>query len=828
MMRIRKPCAPLSKVPRIFWRAAGLFCGLALLFGSASAQAQLLRKIWRIGTNDPAYSYINTDSTQRGIAYNPAYNQVVVLSRTGGNIAAVLDAETGAEVGKLNTSGISGGTLTFNMVACGDDGAVYVFNLQSTAVDPPASSSLFKIYRWNSTEVGPAPSIAYHGDPGNGALMRWGDQIASRGGGTSTEFLVGSTRAGSLTVGATNVALFKTADGINFTHYRIDVSGVPIDALKFGLAFYTNNTFFAKTQGGSLYLIQYELTGPNSGVGTVLKSWASSLVPLHHIAVSGDYKLLAGNNITNRTVRLYDISNLGAGPVFLSATNFDTTGANANQTGALDFGGQGRTNRLYSLISNNGILASAVDYPSGPVPPAIITQPGNAVVYSVVSNVTLNVAASGTSLYYQWQKNSNDIPWATSSTLVLTNPTPADSGYYRVHVFNEADIVTSVNARVTVTAPKTNEVLSPIWGLPPGSRPYINTDNSQRGMDIDPITGNVLLVSRADGAKIYVIEPTSGADLATLNTAGITIGTFPLNMIGVADDGVVYAANLTTAANDFMIYRWNGADPEVLPEIAWGAPSGSDPSLGLAVRWGDNMAVRGAGATTQILLASRNNNVVSILTTTDGVNFTANPIVVTNAPGGFAGLGVAFGEGDTFYAKSSGNQLRKVAFSVTPGGNSGLVIGTNNINLNISAIDVDPQRNLLAGISLETPDNVQLYQIQSPTSSLLLDQEFFYNDDGYIDFANANGTGSAVISGTRLVALDSNNGLRAFSVTLPPGPLSITRVGSDVELSWPGGATLQSSSNAAGPYSDVNGATSPYTYSPTPGTQIFYRLKILP
>ena len=54
------------------------------LFGF-SAQAQfVMTPIWSISTaNGGAYPYINTDGTQRGIAYNPLSNHVYVVSRTG-------------------------------------------------------------------------------------------------------------------------------------------------------------------------------------------------------------------------------------------------------------------------------------------------------------------------------------------------------------------------------------------------------------------------------------------------------------------------------------------------------------------------------------------------------------------------------------------------------------------------------------------------------------------------------------------------------------------------------------------------------------------------
>lgn len=55
-------------------------------------------------------------------------------------------------------------------------------------------------------------------------------------------------------------------------------------------------------------------------------------------------------------------------------------------------------------------------------------------------------------------------------------------------------------------------------------------------------------------------------------------------------------------------------------------------------------------------------------------------------------------------------------------------------------------------------------------------------------------------------------------------PLAISRVGPDVRLSWSGGTpTLQSAGDVTGPYTNISGATSPYT-NRTSGPRQFFRL----
>jgi hypothetical protein len=63
---------------------------------------------------------------------------------------------------------------------------------------------------------------------------------------------------------------------------------------------------------------------------------------------------------------------------------------------------------------------------------------------------------------------------------------------------------------------------------------------------------------------------------------------------------------------------------------------------------------------------------------------------------------------------------------------------------------------------------------------------------------------------------------KASSFVIQPGPLAIGLSGNQLQISWLNG-TLQSSTNAAGPYIDVPGnPTSPYLVTPT-GEGTFYR-----
>ena len=328
--------------------------------------------------------------------------------------------------------------------------------------------------------------------------------------------------------------------------------------------------------------------------------------------------------------------------------------------------------------------------------------------------------------------------------------------------------------------------LQPLWSLAPGIRPYLPGspgDNGQRGMAYNPVTGHVLLVNRTGGLSINILDGTTGADLGSLALGSglIAGGTFAANMIGVGGDGAIYVGNLSlnSATTSFRLYRWS--NEQALPTLAFdGTPApGRSDGANNALRFGDTLDVRGAGAGTQVLLGSRGAAFVSILTTADGVSFSAN-LVQTDAAGvaannGPFGLGLAFGAGDSFWGKSSGGTpLREIAFDLASSSGVTLrAIGAPTVSDNLRNLAYDAV-NLPGGL-LAAIDNVNhtvsLFDV-SGTTPVLLDVELFPGSN-----ANVNGTGAADFGGGKLFALDTNNGLVAYDIIPEPGTIGLLGAG---------------------------------------------------
>lgn len=399
-------------------------------------------------------------------------------------------------------------------------------------------------------------------------------------------------------------------------------------------------------------------------------------------------------------------------------------------------------------------------------PPGIVAQPQDVTV-NAGENAAFAVSATGAGpLSWQWRCNGAPLAGATTSALVLTTVATNDAGGYDAVVGNPFGAVTSRVATLTVNLPAPPPgALQVLWSLAPGARPYLTVNSLpyERGLAVNPVTRRLLLVSRLTPA-VQVLDSDTGADLHTLSLGAgvVTGGTYPLLLVGVADDGVVYAANLAATASAFRLYRWANDQPGTTPTVAFAG----DPAPGTAQRWGDTLGVRGAGTNTQVLLAARNGNLVAFLRTTNGTTFFARSNTVPAAPAGAFGLGLAFGLGDTFWGKATGMALRQVAFDLHAGtGAVARVLGEPDVPNSVSAIGISATSNWLAGVHLATPDALRVYQLPAADAPLAF--------LGSLPFATDNdnsqaGTGAVDFLGDRVFALDSNNGLLALRLLPRP------------------------------------------------------------
>ena len=407
-------------------------------------------------------------------------------------------------------------------------------------------------------------------------------------------------------------------------------------------------------------------------------------------------------------------------------------------------------------------------------PPGILSSPQSVTVYQG-ANVTFSGNATGAGdVYYQWRFNGQSIPGATGTSYPIPVVSTNDAGSYDFVVTNAFGRATSEVAVLTVIVPVTSDRFVEHWKLAPGSRSYITSATNQRGLAYNPSNGHLLVVNKVT-PSVHVMDAETGNDLYSLSTDGVSGGydsSFYLVMIGVADDGAIYACNMTAAAGTtpFKIYRWANDNPDTTPTVAYSG----NPLPSSTQRWGDTLDVRGAGVNTEIIAASRTGAYVAIFKTGNGTTFTSTAVNVSGATGGDFGLGVTFGNGNSFWGKATGRALSLSSYDLSTG--TGTVLRTHSLAGNIGPIGVSSNSACLAGVSIETPDNLQLYDVDASTVSLVATNPFATDND------NPHGTGAVDFSPGRVFALSTANGLLAMRYSPKPERPVITADPADLTV----------------------------------------------
>jgi hypothetical protein len=449
----------------------------------ASAQSVLLQPLVTFGTNgdgtlragDAAF-LTPTNQFQRGMAYNPATGHLLVVDRSpassANNDVYILDGETGATLGILNNgSTLSGGNAAFtlNLIGVADDGAIYVCNLTSGTSTAPQT----RLYRWENegaaqTLVFPTQSFPNDDPTGgntNAVQRRWGDTMAVRGAGLTTQILLANR--------GTMAALFTPDDG-TFSHFSVKTlnSDAASGALGYGLTFGGGDTFWgtagAFTDGPLLHMAFNSV----AGTATTLKAFTSPSFPgtLTPILVMPASNLLAGITMVSGAdvVRLYDITDSNA-PVLLDRKSFSTAANNNIFGGALALGTNGV---LYALDSDNGILAlRLVGGAPAALAPAFFLNPASDLAVAGGNTTMKSGADSSLPIDYQWYFfATNALANQTNAALTLTNLQASDAGSYSVVASNSLGSVTSSVAVLTVVAtPPTTLLIYDPFPYAPGS-----------------------------------------------------------------------------------------------------------------------------------------------------------------------------------------------------------------------------------------------------------------------------------------------------------------------------------------------------------------------
>lgn len=309
---------------------------------------------------------------------------------------------------------------------------------------------------------------------------------------------------------------------------------------------------------------------------------------------------------------------------------------------------------------------------------------------------------------------------------------------------------------------------------------YLQVGNLERGMAYNPVSGNLVLVSRSSaGNGIRILNGTTGDDVGALNQGSgiIAGGDFTTNMVGVAGDGVTYVSNLKVAADtgNFKIYKWADSQPATTPSVFYAGAAITGYSNGTP-RLGDSLDVMGSGATTKLVAGVGPNSGVNPGPTgytvfdASGVPTTVGAFGGSPDPtGGDFRLGITFaGSANDVWGKQASQNLEVTSYSGSTGTSIASVLGyaAGEAPMDYAVIAGTPVLALVdANSSL-----VRVYNVTDPAAPTLLVSAT--TTAGTLA-PNGNGTGSlkfGAISGNTatIYAMSTNQGIQALQLTLDP------------------------------------------------------------
>lgn len=309
-----------------------------------------------------------------------------------------------------------------------------------------------------------------------------------------------------------------------------------------------------------------------------------------------------------------------------------------------------------------------------------------------------------------------------------------------------------------------------------------------RGADWNPITNNVVVLSRTDNA-LHVLNGATGAEIgAGAAISGTTGGTFIHNLVAIAGDGAIYTSNLAlnVATGNFKIYKFasetNGAATAVF-----------DSTIAGGGRCGDTLEATGSGTGT-IIYAGTNAAAgphAYKFTTADGNTFTvAASLTVTALGGGTpitsggspARLGLGAGPGDVLWVDSAGvgNIPRKI--NTTSGATEAEIASAITGQSTIGYTEIGADKLVANGpgnfVFFTAPntdgsDLINVWNVSNPANPVKVGQSTT-TSDGVSTHTNGNGVGSVYFDNAnkRVGAM-----VPANSITMWQMPSNLTNVG---------------------------------------------------
>ncbi len=324
--------------------------------------------------------------------------------------------------------------------------------------------------------------------------------------------------------------------------------------------------------------------------------------------------------------------------------------------------------------------------------------------------------------------------------------------------------------------------LPPSYTTPTNSTPYayLGTSNNERGLAVNPVNGDVYLISHASvsgtSANVRILNGTTGADVGGLSNTGIAGGTFVVNAAAVSADGGIYVGNLTTnnTTTAYTVYKW--ATEASTPTVAL-----STTALASGARVGDDLAAIGSGSSTQLAAGYGTGTAgYVIVNPTASTAASVTPIAGTNT-GDFK-QGITFSDsshvlgsqtslaGTYRYTSFSGSSGTLVATGTLATAGSGQPSTAAEVLLGYSPAPIGGME--LLAVQSTGDGHVSIYNDNDPTNPVWL-----ASGDNIVGTPVANGNLTGQLgwnildaNDAILYAMSTNSGIQAFTITATPAP----------------------------------------------------------
>jgi hypothetical protein len=310
---------------------------------------------------------------------------------------------------------------------------------------------------------------------------------------------------------------------------------------------------------------------------------------------------------------------------------------------------------------------------------------------------------------------------------------------------------------------------------------YLGTANAQRSLAFNPATGNVLL---GNGTGVSILDGSTGVRTGFFNMTGVSGGALAFNQVMATSDGQVFGTNLSSSSNSaspFKVYRWANEAAGIAGTIS----NTYSITTGTATRLGDASDITGSGNSVSFVSgkggAAPNDLVGYYSFAFDGTNLTPTNNTVAGAGNGSFRLGIAYDTNGNVVGKQTGGTAATSPYRIANGSTlsaswtpvSGGEFTVDFVSLNGFTLMATVDANSSA---------VRIYDVTGVSGDQTLTPILTLNNTTGGTNANGNAVGDIAFgavngNSVNLYAMNTNNGIQAFTITAVPEPASMIALG---------------------------------------------------